>query len=49
MATTKTAATAQRRRSDELRKMLEDRLYELTRDVHGRIRDARVDGSTSVR
>ena len=45
MATTKTAAPAQRSRSNGLRKMLEDRLYELTRDVHGRIRDARVDGS----
>ena len=45
MATTKTAAPAQRSRSNGLRKMLEDRRYELTRDVHGRIRDARVDGS----
>ena len=39
----KTATTAKRSRSDELRKMLEDRLYELRRDVHGRMRDARVD------
>jgi DnaK suppressor protein len=39
----KAATTAKRSRSDELRKMLEDRLYELTRDVHGRIREARVD------
>src|SRR5688572_13719811 len=39
----KTATTAKRSRSEELRKMLEDRLYELTRDVHGRIREARVD------
>jgi DnaK suppressor protein len=46
MATTKAAVLAQRRRSNGLRKMLKDRLYELTRDVHGRIRDARVDGST---
>jgi DnaK suppressor protein len=43
MATMKTATTAKRSRSDELRKMLEDRLYELTRDLHGRIREARVD------
>jgi len=40
----KTAATATTRRSDELKTMLEDRLYELTRDVHGRIREARADG-----
>jgi DnaK suppressor protein len=39
------ATTAKKRRSDDLRKMLEDRLHELTLDVHGRIRDARVDGS----
>jgi DnaK suppressor protein len=39
----KSATTAKRSRADELRKMLEDRLHELTRDVHGRIRDARVD------
>ena len=39
----KAATSANRSRSDELRKMLEDRLHELTRDVHGRIRDARVD------
>jgi DnaK suppressor protein len=43
MARTKTATTAKRSRSDELRKMLADRLYELTRDVHGKIREARVD------
>jgi DnaK suppressor protein len=41
MATRTTPANA--RRSAELRKMLETRLYELTRDVHGRIRDARLD------
>jgi DnaK suppressor protein len=39
----KAATTAKRSRTDELRKMLEDRLYELRRDVHGRMRDARVD------
>ena len=39
----KIATTAKRSRSDELRKMLEDRLYELRRDVHGRMRDARID------
>ena len=39
----KPTTTAKRNRSDELRKMLEDRRYELTRDVHGRIREARVD------
>jgi DnaK suppressor protein len=43
MATMKTATTAKRSRSDELRKILEDRLYELTRDLHGRIREARID------
>jgi DnaK suppressor protein len=37
----KSATTAKRSRADELRKMLEDRLHELTLDVHGRIRDAR--------
>jgi len=42
---TKAATTGKRSRSDELRKMLEDRLYELRRDVHGRIREARVDSS----
>jgi len=41
----KAATTGKRSRSDELRKMLEDRLYELRRDVHGRIREARVDSS----
>ena len=40
----KAATSAKRSRSNELRKMLEGRLYELTRDVHGRIREARVDG-----
>jgi DnaK suppressor protein len=40
---TKAATTTKSRRAGELRKMLEDRLYELTRDVHGRIREARVD------
>ena len=39
----KPATTATRRRSDNLKKMLEDRLYQLTRDVHGRIREARVE------
>jgi len=39
----KVATTTKTHRSDELRKMLEDRLYELTRDIHGRIREARVD------
>jgi len=39
----KAATSAKRSRSDELRKMLEDRLYELKRDVHGRMRDARID------
>jgi DnaK suppressor protein len=39
----KAATTAKRSRSDELRKMLENRLYELRRDVHGRMRDARID------
>ena len=42
MATRTTPAHT--RRSAELRKMLETRLYELTRDVHGRIREARADG-----
>ena len=41
----KAATTGKRSRSDELRKMLEDRLYELRGDVHGRIREARVDSS----
>jgi DnaK suppressor protein len=41
----KGATTAKKRRSDELRKMLEERLHELTLDVHGRIREARVDSS----
>jgi DnaK suppressor protein len=45
----KAAGTAKRSRSDELRKMLEDRLHELTRDVHGRIRDARGDSSNDHR
>src|SRR5687768_3518258 len=49
MATKKTATIAQRRRSDELRKMLENRLHELTRDVQGRIREARVDDSNERR
>jgi DnaK suppressor protein len=39
----KAATTAKRGRFDELRKMLEDRLYELRQDVHGRMRNARVD------
>ena len=39
----KVATTAKRDRSDELRKMLEDRLSQLTRDVRGRMREARVD------
>ena len=39
----KAATSAKKSRSDELRKMLEDRLHALTRDVHGRIREARVD------
>ena len=47
MATT--ATTTKTRRFGELRKMLEDRLYELTRDEHGRIRDARVDSSNERR
>jgi DnaK suppressor protein len=46
---TKTATTTKSHRSDELRKMLKDRLYELTRDVHGRIREARVDSSNERR
>ena len=41
----KGATTAKKRRSDELRKMLEERHHELTLDVHGRIREARVDSS----
>jgi DnaK suppressor protein len=41
----KAATTVQRRRSDELRTMLEDRRAALTREVHGRIREARVDGA----
>jgi DnaK suppressor protein len=41
MVNAPTAAT--KARSDELRKMLQDRLDELTREVHGRIREARVD------
>jgi DnaK suppressor protein len=40
---TKPTTTAKRSRPDELRTMLEDRLYQLTRDVHGRIREARAD------
>jgi DnaK suppressor protein len=40
----KVTTTAKRDRSDELRKMLEDRLSQLTRDVRGRMREARVDG-----
>ena len=39
----KAATTTKTHRSGELRKMLEERLYELTRDVHERIREARVD------
>jgi len=39
----KVTTTAKRDRSDELRKMLEDRLSQLTRDVRGRMREARVD------
>ena len=39
----KITTTAKRDRSDELRKMLEDRLSQLTRDVRGRMREARVD------
>ena len=41
----KSATTAKKRRSDALRKMLEERLHELSLDVHGRIREARVDSS----
>lgn len=41
----KAATTSKKSRSDELRKMLEERLHELTLDVHGRIRDARADSS----
>ena len=47
MATT--ATKTKTRRFGELTKILEDRLYELTRDVHGRIRDARVDSSNERR
>lgn len=41
--TTQAARTRRRSRADELKKMLEHRLYELTRDVQGRIRDSRID------
>jgi DnaK suppressor protein len=43
MATTTAETTANRTRSEKLRKMLADHLYALTRDVQGKIRDARVD------
>jgi len=39
----KPGTTAKTRRSEQLRMLLEDRLYELTRDVHSRIREARID------
>jgi DnaK suppressor protein len=39
----KAAPNAKRRRSEGLRKMLEDRLHELTQDVNCRIRAARAD------
>jgi DnaK suppressor protein len=42
----KAATSVKKGRSDELRKVLEERLHELTRDVHGRIREARGDSST---
>lgn len=41
--TTKAARTRRRSRSDELRTLLQHRLYQLTQDVQGRIRDSRVD------
>ena len=39
----KAVRTTKTRRSVELRRMLEERLYELSRDVHGRMREARVE------
>ena len=45
MARTKTATAAKRKRSAELRTMLEERLHELEKDVQGRIRGARAHNS----
>jgi DnaK suppressor protein len=46
MARTKTATAAKRRRSDELRKMLEDRRRDLAQDVKVRVRGARAEHFT---
>jgi DnaK suppressor protein len=43
--TTQSKAAAKARRGHELTKILEDRRRELVHDVHGRIRDARAEGS----
>jgi DnaK suppressor protein len=43
--TTQSNAAAKARRGHELTKILEDRRRELVQDVHGRIRDARAEGS----
>jgi DnaK suppressor protein len=43
--TTQSTAAAKARRGHELTKILEDRRRELVQDVHGRIRDARAEGS----
>ena len=45
----KTATTANKHRSDELRTLLEHRRRELTQDVHGRIREARVEECEELR
>ena len=45
MARTKTATATKRKRSAELKTMLEERLHELEKDVQGRIRGARADNS----
>lgn len=42
---TKTKAAAKGSRDNELKKVLEDRRRELTHEVHGRICDARADGT----
>jgi len=42
---TKTKATAKGSRGNELKKILEDRRRELMHEVHGKIRDARADGT----
>ena len=46
MARKRTATAAPRRRTNELKKMLEGRRRELADDVQGRIRDARAEDAT---